>query len=156
MNHSLKRLVAKFFCVTFAGILFYLISTPAQALSPPLSSEQLEKDSDLIVESEALQSIRCLEKVESNRCSDVYRYEIPVVIRKVLKGKFKAGEKITVTFIHYDYGKSGCVGDQGPIILPGLEGLFYLRSQSEKVYNAFHWSAVKTARPGSGSLPKCR
>jgi len=156
MNHSLTRLVVKLFCVTFSGIIFYLPGNPAQALSPPLSSEQLEKDSDLIVEGEALESIRCMEKVESNRCSDVYRYEIPVVIRRVLKGKFKAGEKITVSYLHYDYGKSDCVGDQGPVILPGQEGLFYLRSQSEKVYDAFHWSAVKTTRPGAGFLPKCR
>jgi hypothetical protein len=47
------------------------------------------------------------------------------------------------------------VGNQGPTILPGETGTFYLKANKDGSYDAFHWSAVKAETPGSGELPAC-
>src|SRR5262249_26133085 len=141
---------------TFLLTFILLYSSQAFALTPPLPPEILKSDSDLIVEAVAQTPIQCLALVDSNKCSDIYRYQIPLKIQKVTKGKAKPGDTIQITFVQYDYSKSHCVGGQGPLILPGETGTFYLKASSDGVYNSFHWSAVKANKPGSGALPTCK
>lgn len=137
------------------GFFLWGVSAPLFALTPPLTPEVLQSDSNLIVEAVAQSPIQCLTLVDSNKCSDIYRYQIPLKIEKVLKGKAKPGDTILITFLHYDYEKSHCSGDQGPLILPGETGTFYLQAGEKGSYNSFHWSAVKSTRSGTGSLPAC-
>lgn len=134
---------------------FFGIAPLAFSLTPPLPTETLQRESDLVVEAEAQPPIRCLALVESNKCSDIFRYEIPLKVGKVIKGKAKPGEIIQVNFVHYDYGKSHCVGDQGPLILPGEAGTFYLKESAPGILSPFHWSAVQSTRSGAGALPVC-
>src|SRR5437867_2447997 len=113
------------------------ITTQSFALTPPLPPEMLQSDSDLIVEAVAQKPIRCLALVDSNKCSDIYRYQIPLKVEKVMKGKAKPGDTIQVTFLHYDYEKSRCVGDQGPLLLPDESGTFFLKASEKGSYDSF-------------------
>jgi len=144
---------------TILGTLLWLLILGATnssfGLTPPLSPEMLQSDSDLVVDAVAQKPISCLALVDSNQCSDIYRYQIPLKIEKVMKGKAKPGDTIQVTFLHYDYSKSHCVGDQGPSILPEETGTFYLKAGEQGGYTSFHWSAVKSTHSGTGALPAC-
>lgn len=136
--------------------ILFLMSANAFALTPPLAPEELLQRSDLVVEGVAQSPVRCLKRVDSNQCADIYRYQIPVKVSKVIKGTAKSGDLVPVTFQRWDYSKSKCVGDQGPNLLPDTGGTFYLKQGPEGTFDAFHWSAVKATQPGNGSLPLCR
>ena len=133
----------------------WALVSPAHALTPPLSPEVLQKEADLIVEGEVLGPIYCEARIEQTSCADVYRYYVPLEIKKILKGDANVGEILRLNFVHYDYSKSQCVGDQGPTVQDKQRGAYYLKKIGPGNYNLWHWSAVKVKTAGKGDLPKC-
>ncbi len=127
----------------------------ATALTPPLSPETLQREADLVVEGEVTGPMECQALVEKTNCADVFRYLAPLKVSKVTKGTAKPGETLKISFVHYNYGKSNCVGDQGPDVKVGQAGTYYLKKTALGNWDLWHWSAVTPKRPGSGELPSC-
>jgi hypothetical protein len=144
---------------TLAILIFVAAWTPlnpAQALTPPLSPDVLQNEATLVVEGKITGPIQCLSRIEQSKCADVYRYTTPLQVTKVLKGEAKPGDVLTVNFVHYDYGKSECVGDQGPAVQNTQQGTYYLKKDGKDGYSLWHWSAVKVKAAGMGDLPACK
>ena len=142
----------KSFIILFSLLVF---SQPVFALTPPLPEKQLEEESDLIVEGIVEEPIRCLGKVDENKCYADRKYSVPMKVIKVKKGKAKKGEALKITFHYYDYGKSNCVGDQTAILHSGDQGIYYLRRLEDGTFMPVHWSGAQVKIHGNGDLPKC-
>ena len=131
-------------------------SGEALSLTPPLTPQVLRKAADLIVEGKVVSPLMCVSRIEQTPCFDMYRYAASIEVEKNLKGDAKVGKILRINWVHYDYGKSHCVGDQGPEVQQDQSGTYYLKRQEGGNYELWHWSAVKEKQAGTGGLPACK
>lgn len=135
---------------------FLLMSLKLHALTPPLSTGELLEDADLVVEGDVTGEVKCNGKTIENKCYNRYDYETEMQILKVIKGKAKKKQKISIHFYHNDYSKSKCVGDQGAALHQGDIGTFYLKKSDKDYYYPFHWTAVDIKIQGTNPWPTCK
>jgi len=122
----------------------------ANALMPPLSPEELQKESNQIVRGKVLDVV-CTGKQEENRCVKLTGYKATLKVSKTIKGK--RYKKLKLNFKKYDF-KEGCVGSPDTVHYPGEEALYYLRCK-ENSCRLTHWNGVEYKFRGDRSLPKC-
>ncbi len=140
----------------FALFLFILVPNLGNALTPPLSPDELLEDSDLVIEGQVVGEVVCLSQTVPNKCFNRMDYQTEVKVLKVLKGKAKKKKNIPVHFFHNDFAKGKCVGDQGAALYQGDIGTFYLKKSDQDYYYPFHWSSVNIQTQGSKTWPSCK
>jgi len=127
-----------------------LLPQAANALMPPLNSEELKKESNQIVRGKVL-DVACTGKQEENRCATLTGYKATLEVTKTIKGK--RYKDLELRFKKYDF-KDGCVGSPDTVHYPGEEGLYYLRCREDHC-RLTHWNGVQYKSRGSRSLPNC-
>jgi hypothetical protein len=128
-----------------------LLPQAAHALMPPLSPEELQKESNQIVRGKVLDVV-CTGEYEETRCAKLTGYRATLEISKTIKGK--RYKKLDLSFKKYDF-KKGCVGSPDTVHYPGEEALYYLRCKEDRC-RLTHWNGIEYKSHGDQPLPKCR
>ncbi len=127
-----------------------LLPQTVNALMPPLNPEELEKESNQIVEGKVL-DIVCTGYNDNNRCAKLTGYRATLKVSKTIKGK--RYKKLLLRFKKYDF-KEGCVGSPHTVHYQGEEALYYLRCKTD-VCRVTHWNGITYKSRGSHHLPIC-
>lgn len=138
----------------FIVVMLVVMSASAWSLTPPIDSETLYKEADLVIRGEVV-DVKCAPGgYEQNRCRTVTSYEAIVHVNTVERGRWP-GKTIPVRFRDIQYVK-GCVGDADHVSRIGEHAFYYLISRGDGTWAPINWSAVDVKWPGQGPLPFCQ
>lgn len=116
----------------------YLSAFVVHALMPPLSPEELNKESNKIVIAKVVEVKKTGEFIPGG-CADKTGYIATLKVSKTLKGKH--ADSIKLHFYDYDF-KEGCVGSPDRTHSKGEKGKYYL-SCNEKRCRLTHWNGFE-------------
>lgn len=137
----------------FVFLIVAVLSTPLFALMPPASDEELNRDSDFIVDG-AVTDVECTGVIEKHSCALSTGYKATLKIDSVYKG-----EKVEELLLYFNEDKffERCVGSPDTIHYVGDAGKYYLRcSKDHSLCKLTHYNGVDKKVYGKRVLPKCK
>lgn len=111
----------------FFSLFVILTASIAIAATPPMSQEELQKESDQIVIAR-IDHIKCNGKTKERSCSFSTPYEATLRIQKTLKGKEFKELKLLFSQTRF---KARCVGPSDPLHFKGEVAKFFLKCSAD-------------------------
>jgi len=122
-------------------IIVLSISTLANAKLPPLSQEELEADSNVVIKGR-IYAVKPTGLTDNNDCRDKTQYRASLAVHKYVRVTADWKDRNKAVFIDYwkyNY-KEGCVGPSDHVHHDGEEGTYYLSCKTAWDCRLTHWN----------------
>lgn len=124
----------------------------AFAVMPPMSPDELEKNSNQIVVGRVIK-VACTGIIHKHFCGHRFGYVAGLEVSKIIKGK--KTKNIPLYFTKANF-KTGCTGPVDTLHYEGEAGTYFLRCQEDLSRCALtHYDGVQYSKQAATSLPKC-